>query len=68
MLDSNKSLINFTTDPNEALHQLTIAVLAMISCILAKEIITSDEYRKAVAQITVIMDQELARKRDQQGK
>lgn len=54
-------------DPNEANKQLAIAVGALTIALLDKGIITQQEYDRAYAQATVIIDQEFARKRDAQG-
>jgi hypothetical protein len=54
-------------DPNEANQQLAIAIGALTIALIDKGVITQDEYDKAYAQATVIIDQEFARKRDQQG-
>jgi hypothetical protein len=51
-------------DPNEATQQLAIAVGALTISLIDKGIITQDEYDRAYAQATVIIDQEFARKRD----
>jgi hypothetical protein len=51
--------------PNEATEQLAIAVGALTIALIDKDVITRDEYDRAYAQATVIIDQEFARKRDQ---
>ena len=55
-------------DPNEATQKLAIAVGALTISIIDKGLITQEEYDRAYAQATVIIDQEFARKRDQQSK
>jgi hypothetical protein len=52
------------TDPNEATQQLAIAVGALTIALIDKGVITREEYDRAYAQATVIIDQEFARKRD----
>ena len=54
-------------DPNEAIQQLAIAVGALTISLIDKGVITQEEYDRACAQATVIIDQEYARKRDTQG-
>jgi hypothetical protein len=51
-------------DFNEAIEQLAIALGALTISLIDKGIITQEEYDKAYAQATVIIDQEFARKRD----
>ena len=65
--------MNFTMsfnmpDPNEATKQLAIAIGALTISLIDKGIITQEEYDRAYAQATADIDQEFARKRDQQGK
>lgn len=55
-------------DPNEATQQLAIAIGALTISLIDKGVITQAEYDHAYAQATNIVDQEFARKRDQQGK
>jgi len=55
-------------DPNEAIQQLAIAIGALTISLIDKGVVTQAEYDQAHAQATVIIDQEYARKRDQQGK
>lgn len=54
-------------DPNEAIQQLAIAVGALTISLIDNGTITQEEYDRACAQATVIIDQEYARKRDTQG-
>ena len=54
-------------DPNEATQQLAIAIGALTIALIDKGVITQDEYERAYAQATGIIDQEFARKRDSQG-
>jgi len=54
-------------DPNEAIQQLAIAIGALIIALIDKVTITQEEYDRAYAQATVVIDQEFARKRDQKG-
>jgi len=53
-------------NPNEAIQQLAIALGALTIALIDKGVITQEEYDRAYAQATVIIDQEFARKRDQQ--
>ena len=55
-------------DPNEAIQQLAIAIGTLTIILIDKGIVTRAEYDQANAQATVIIDQEFARKRDQQSK
>ena len=55
-------------DPNEAIQQLSIAIGALTISLIDKGVVTQEEYDRAHAQATFIIDQEFARKRDQQGK
>lgn len=55
------------TDPNEPTKQLAIALGALTIALLDKGVISPAEYDRALAQATVIIDQEFARKRDAQG-
>ena len=55
-------------NPNEATQKLAIAIGALTISLIDKGVITQGEYDRAYAQATVIIDQEFARKRDQQGK
>ena len=54
-------------DPNEANQQFAIAIGALTIALIDKGVITQNEYERAYAQATVIVDQEFARKRDQKG-
>lgn len=54
-------------NPNESAQQLAIAVGALTISLIDKGTITQEEYDRAYAQATVIVDQEFARKRDSQG-
>lgn len=55
-------------NPNEAIQQLAIAIGALTISLIDKGVITQEEYDQAYAQAIHIIDQEFARKRDQQGK
>jgi len=50
---------------NEANKQHAIAYGALTIALIDKGVITQDEYDRAFAQATVIIDQEFARKRDE---
>lgn len=50
---------------NEAIQQLTIAVGALTIALLDKGILTQEEYDRAYAQATNIVDQESAKQRDE---
>lgn len=52
-------------DPNEATKQLAIAVGAITMAVLDNGIVTPEQYDRALAQATAIIDQEFAAKRDQ---
>lgn len=54
-------------DFNEATKQLAIAVGALTIALLDNHVITSEQYDKALAQATAIIDQEFAAKRDRAG-
>ena len=54
-------------DPDEAIQQLAVAVGALTISVIDKGVVTQAEYDRAYAQATVIIDQEFARKRDQQS-
>ena len=51
-------------DPNAATQQLAIALGALTIALIDKGVITQDEYERAYAQATGIIDQEFAFKRD----
>ena len=53
--------------PSEATQQLAISIGALTIVLFDKGIITQDEYDKAEAQATVIIDQEVARQRDKEN-
>jgi hypothetical protein len=51
---------------NDANKAHAIAYGALTIALIDKGLITEEEYKRAFAQATVIIDQEFARKRDQQ--
>lgn len=52
------------TEPNETMQQLAIAVGALTIALIDKGILSCEEYDRAYAQATTIVDQESARQRD----